>query len=230
MKLNELKETICRANCDLVRHGLVLFTWGNVSGVDRDRELVAIKPSGVNYDDLTPQSMVIVDFNGAIIEGDLKPSSDTATHLVLYRTFKKIGGVVHTHSTYAVAWAQAQRDIPAIGTTHADYFCSDIPCTRSMTENEIRNDYEKETGHVITECFETRNIRPEFMPGVLVANHGPFTWGKNADEAVHNAAVLEEVAKMSFLTAMLNPELPKNSHLIDKHFSRKHGPGAYYGQ
>lgn len=230
MKLQELKEAVCRANCDLVRHGLVLFTWGNVSGVDRERELLVIKPSGFAYEELSPQAMVVLDFEGKVLEGDLKPSSDTATHLVLYRAFKQIGGIAHTHSTCAAAWAQARRDIPAQGTTHADYFYGDIPCTRSMSEAEIHGNYETETGRVIVERFESGNISPEFMPGVLAANHGPFTWGKTAAEAVHNAAVLEEVARMSLLTVTLNPELPINPHLIEKHFTRKHGPNAYYGQ
>lgn len=230
MQLQELKSTVCKANLDLVAHGLVLFTWGNVSGIDRERGLIVIKPSGVDYDDLTPAMMVVLDLDGNIVEGDLRPSSDTPTHLVLYRAFKRPQGIVHTHSTYATAWAQAQRDIPVIGTTHADYFHRAIPCTRPMTVQEINDDYESETGRVIVDCFRTRELDPTFVPGVLVSNHGPFAWGSSVEEAVHNAVVLEELAKMTFLTAMLNPELPMNPYLIDKHFNRKHGPDAYYGQ
>jgi L-ribulose-5-phosphate 4-epimerase len=214
----------------LVRHNLVLFTWGNVSAIDRKQGWVVIKPSGVSYDEMTAEHMVTVDLDGKIVDGTCKPSSDTKTHLVLYRHFPEIGGVVHTHSTYATAWAQAQRDIPNVGTTHADYFSQAIPCTRPMTDEEIRGDYETETGNVIVECFRRQNIDPMHVPGVLVSNHGPFVWGKNADDAVHNAVVLEEVAKMAWLTHSLNPQLPMNPALIEKHFSRKHGPGAYYGQ
>ena len=230
MKLQELKANVCRANLELVEHGLVLFTWGNVSGIDREKGLVVIKPSGVDYDDLMDDMMVVLDLDGNIVEGDLRPSSDTPTHLVLYRMFEQLQGIVHTHSTYATAWAQAQREIPAVGTTHADYFYREIPCTRPMTADEINGDYESETGHVIVDCFESRNLSPVFVPGVLVSNHGPFAWGRSVDEAVHNAVVLEEVAKMTFLTSMLNPKVPMNPHLIDKHFNRKHGPDAYYGQ
>jgi L-ribulose-5-phosphate 4-epimerase len=228
--MNPLKQLVYEANLDLVRHKLVLFTWGNASAIDRKQGLVAIKPSGVSYDEMTAEHIVIVDLDGKIIDGKYKPSSDTATHLVLYRHFPEIGGVVHTHSTFAAVWAQAQRAIPNIGTTQADYFSREIPCTRSMTEAEIRGDYETETGHVIVECFREQNINPVHVPGVLVSNHGPFTWGKSAADAVHNAVVLEEVAKMAFLTHSLNPMLPMNPMLIEKHFSRKHGPDAYYGQ
>jgi len=207
-----------------------LFTWGNASAIDRERNVVAIKPSGISYDEMTPEHIVVVDLDGNVVEGNYKPSSDLATHLVLYRSFPVIGGVVHTHSTFAAAWAQAQRAIPNIGTTHADYFSREIPCTRSMTDAEIRGDYETETGNVIIECFRTQNIDPLHVPGVLVSNHGPFTWGKNAADAVHNAVVLEEVARMAILTYSLNPQLPMNPTLIEKHFARKHGPDAYYGQ
>ena len=228
--MNDLKSIVYRANLDLVRYNLVLFTWGNVSTIDRKRGWVVIKPSGVSYGDMTAEQMVAVDLDGNIVEGKYKPSSDTATHLVLYRHFPEIGGVVHTHSTFAASWAQAGRAIPNIGTTHADYFSQEIPCTRPMTGEEIRGDYETETGNVIVECFREQNIDPLHVPGVLVSNHGPFTWGKSADDAVHNAVVLEEVAKMAYLTHSLNPQLPMNQTLIDKHFARKHGPEAYYGQ
>jgi len=228
--MNRLKQLVCEANLDLVRHQLVLFTWGNASTIDRERGWVVIKPSGVSYENMTPEQMVVVGLDGKIIDGNCIPSSDTATHLVLYRHFPEIGGVVHTHSTYAVAWAQARRAIPNIGTTHADYFSREIPCTRPMTDAEIRGDYETETGNVIVECFREQSLNPVHVPGVLVSNHGPFAWGKTIDDAVHNAVVLEEVAKMAFLTHSLNPQLPMNPTLIEKHFSRKHGPNAYYGQ
>jgi len=228
--MNHLKSIVCRANLDLVRYNLVLFTWGNVSAISREQGLVVIKPSGVSYDEMTAERMVVVDLDGNVVEGKYKPSSDTATHLVLYRHFPEIGGVVHTHSTFATSWAQARRAIPNIGTTHADYFSQEIPCTRPMTEEEIRGDYETETGNVIAECFRERNIDSLHVPGVLVSNHGPFAWGKSADEAVYHAVVLEEVAKMAYLTYSLNPQLPINQILLDKHFARKHGPDAYYGQ
>ncbi len=234
--LEELKEKVCKANLELVRHGLVLFTWGNASAIDRSSGLVVIKPSGVSYDDMKPSDMVVVDLEGKVVEGNLRPSSDTPTHVVLYKAFPGIGGVVHTHSTYATAWAQAGRNIPNIGTTHADYFHDDIPCTRDMRKAEVFGEYEKETGNVIVERF--RNIDPNDTPGVLVRNHGPFTWGTDVLNAVHNAVVLEEVAKMAFISSTL--QLPTldviehvpsmNKHLIEKHYSRKHGPGAYYGQ
>ena len=228
--MEKLKQLVCNANLALVRYNLVLFTWGNVSAIDRKRGVIVIKPSGVSYDAMTAEQMVIVDLDGNVVDGTLKPSSDTATHLVLYRHFPEIGGVVHTHSTFATSWAQARRAIPNIGTTHADYFSQEIPCTRPMTDAEIRGDYETETGNVIVECFRKQNINPMHVPGVLVSNHGPFAWGKSANDAVHNAVVLEEVAKMAFLTHSLNPQLPMSQALIDKHFSRKHGPDAYYGQ
>ncbi len=228
--MEKLKQIVCAANLDLVKHGLVLFTWGNASAIDRERGLVVIKPSGISYDVLSPESMVVVDLDGNTVEGKLKPSSDLATHLVLYRAFKDVGGIVHTHSPHATAWAQARRGIPSVGTTHADYFYGEIPCTRDMTENEIKGNYETETGNVIVERFLSYNINPDFVPGVLVANHGPFAWGKSINDAVHNAVVLEEIARVTLYTAMLNPDLPMNPLLIDKHFNRKHGPDAYYGQ
>lgn len=227
--LESLKEAVYRANMDLVAHGLVIFTWGNVSGIDREKGLVVIKPSGVDYDTMTPADIVVVDLaTGEVVEGDLRPSSDTPTHLELYRSFPEIGGVVHTHSTYATAWAQAGRDIPNIGTTHADYFHDDIPCTADMTEAEVKGDYELETGKVIVERF--KGINPVHTPGVLVKNHGPFSWGKSPADAVHNAVVMEQVAKMAFIAFNVNPSLTMNPLLIEKHFNRKHGPGAYYGQ
>lgn len=226
--LEELKDKVCRANLDLVRHGLVLFTWGNVSAIDRESGLVVIKPSGVSYDDMKPEDMVVVDLDGKVVEGRLNPSSDTPTHVVLYKAFPQAGGVVHTHSTYATSWAQAGLDIPNIGTTHADYFHDAVPCTPDMTESEVKGEYELETGNVIVRRFE--GLNPVHTPGVLVKNHGPFTWGKDADAAVYNAVVLEQVAKMASISFGINPALTMNPLLIEKHFSRKHGPGAYYGQ
>ena len=227
--LEELKEKVFRANLDLVKHNLVIFTWGNVSGIDREKGLVVIKPSGVSYDDMKASDMVVVDLEtGKVVEGDLNPSSDTPTHLVLYRTFPEIGGVVHTHSTYATAWAQAGIDLPNIGTTHADYFHDAVPCTADMTEEEVKGQYELETGKVIVKRFE--GLNPVHTPAVLVKNHGPFAWGKDADEAVHNAVVLEQVARMASIAYSINPSLTMNPLLIEKHFNRKHGPGAYYGQ
>ena len=226
--LESLKEKVFRANLEIVQHGLVIFTWGNVSAIDRDSNLIVIKPSGVSYDDMKPEHMVVVDLEGNVVEGDLKPSSDTATHIELYKAFPNIGGIVHTHSTYATAWAQAGCDIPNIGTTHADYFSESIPCTRDMTQQEVEGEYEKETGTVIIEKFN--EINPDFVPGVIVKNHGPFSWGKDAHDAVHNAVVMEQVAKMAFIAYSVNPDLTMNDHLIKKHFYRKHGPNAYYGQ
>ncbi len=220
--LQELKEKVFHANLELVKQGLVIYTWGNVSG------LVAIKPSGLDYDKMTADDMVVVDLEGNIVEGKLRPSSDTPTHLALYRAFPAIGGVVHTHSTYATAWSQAGLDIPNIGTTHADYFHKDIPCTADMTAEEVRGDYELETGNVIVRRFA--DIDPTATPAVLVKNHGPFTWGKDPADAVHNAVVLEQVAKMAFIARTINPALTMNPLLIEKHYNRKHGPGAYYGQ
>ncbi len=229
--LEELKEKVCKANLDLVRHGLVIFTWGNVSGIDREHGLVVIKPSGVSYDDMRPADMVVVDLaSGRVVEGDLRPSSDTPTHLAIYRAWPEAGGVVHTHSTYATAWAQAGLDIPNIGTTHADYFHDAVPCTADMTEAEVKGDYELETGNVIVRRFADAGINPMHTPGVLVKNHGPFAWGTSPADAVHNAVVLEQVARMAYIAETLNPSLTMNPLLIEKHFSRKHGPNAYYGQ
>ncbi len=226
--LEDLKDKVFRANLDLVKHGLVIFTWGNVSAIDREKELVVIKPSGVDYETMQASDMVVVNLNGDIVEGDLNPSSDTPTHLVLYKMFKEIGGVVHTHSTYATAWAQAGKDIPSIGTTHADYFYNDIPCTADMTKEEVEGLYEIETGNVIVKRFT--GINPIHTPGVLVKNHGPFSWGKDAKDAVHNAVVMEQIAKMAYIAYGVNPEITMNNLLIKKHFNRKHGPDAYYGQ
>ncbi len=229
--LEELKEKVCKANLDLVKHGLVIFTWGNVSAIDRQSGLVVIKPSGVSYDNMKPSDMVVVDLDGKVVEGELNPSSDTPTHVELYKAFPNIGGVVHTHSTYATAFAQAGKDIPNIGTTHADYFYQDIPCTRDMTEAEVKGAYELETGKVIVDEFlNRRKINPDHTPGVLVKNHGPFSWGKDADNAVYNAKVMEQCAKMAFVAFSVNPNLTMNPLLIEKHYQRKHGPNAYYGQ
>lgn len=227
--LEELKQSVLEANLELPKRGLVTYTWGNVSGIDREKNLIVIKPSGIPYEKLKLEHLVVLDLDGNIVEGELHPSSDTATHLVIYKNFKKIGGIVHTHSRWATIWAQAGKDIPALGTTHADYFYGNIPCTRKMTTEEINGEYEKETGNVIIETFNGRN--PNHMPGVLVNNHGPFTWGKDANEAVHNAVVLEEVAMMAHNTISLNPKIdPINQALLNKHFLRKHGDNAYYGQ
>lgn len=227
--LEELKEKVFKANLDLVKQGLVIFTWGNVSGIDREKGLVVIKPSGVGYDVMKASDMVVVDLkSGKVVEGELNPSSDTPTHLVLYKAFPNIQGVVHTHSTYATAWAQAGKDIPNIGTTHADYFYKDIPCTDDMTESEVKGDYELETGNVIVKRFE--GINPDHTPGVLVKNHGPFSWGTSPDNAVYNAKVMEQCAKMAFISYVVNPDTKMNPLLIEKHYSRKHGPNAYYGQ
>lgn len=227
--LEQLKKEVYEANMELPKRGLVTYTWGNVSGIDREQGLFVIKPSGVSYDDLKPEDMVVVDLKGNKVEGNFNPSSDTATHLELYLAFPEIGGVVHTHSPVATAWAQAGRSIPCYGTTHADYFKGDIPCTRSLTEEEVNNGYEKNTGLVIVETFF--GLNPLYVPGVLCKNHGPFTWGKNAAEAVYNAVVLEEVAKMNLMTEQLNNKMsPAPKYIQDKHFLRKHGPNAYYGQ
>ncbi|MEI3510876.1 MAG: L-ribulose-5-phosphate 4-epimerase [Bacteroidales bacterium] len=226
--LEALKEKVFRANLDLVKHGLVIFTWGNVSAIDRENNLVVIKPSGVSYETMVAADMVVVDLDGNIVEGGLRPSSDMPTHLMLYKAFSEIGGIVHTHSTYATAWAQAGRDIPNIGTTHADYFHDAIPCTAEMSRAEVEGNYEKETGRVIVRCF--KEIDPVHTPGVLVRNHGPFAWGRDAADAVHNAVVLEQVAKMAYLSYQINPALTMNPLLVEKHFNRKHGPNAYYGQ
>jgi L-ribulose-5-phosphate 4-epimerase len=230
--LEQLKTQICRANLDLVKEGLVVQTWGNVSGIDRDKGLVVIKPSGVHYRQMQPRHMVVVALNsGKVVEGKLNPSSDTPTHLVLYRAFPSIGGVVHTHSLFATAWAQAKRGIPAYGTTQADYWYGKVPCTRPLTPGEIRGDYEANTGHVIVETFREDGLDPRQHPAVLVACHGPFTWGKDAADAVHKAVALEFIARLATETLRINPRAnPMSSVLLDKHFLRKHGPGAYYGQ
>ena len=227
--LNELKKQVLEANLLLPKHGLVTFTWGNVSGIDREKGLIVIKPSGVSYDNMCEDDMVVVDMDGNRVEGKWKPSSDTDTHLALYKAFPNIGGVVHTHSRWATSFAQAGRAIPALGTTHADDFHGDIPCTRPMTDAEIQGEYELETGKVIAETFADRS--PDEIPAVLVFSHGPFTWGKDAMDAVHNAVVLEEAAFMALHAMLLNPErqaMPQT--LLDKHFLRKHGKNAYYGQ
>ena len=228
--LKELKAEVCKANLDLVAAGLVIETFGNISGIDRARGLVVIKPSGVPYDGMKPEHMVVVSLEtGQVVEGKLKPSSDTPTHLVLYRAFPRIGGVVHTHSLYATAWAQARKGIPAYGTTHADYWYGDVPCTRVLTAREIKTDYEANTGRVIVERF-TR-LDPMQHPAVLVASHGPFTWGEDAHDAVHHAVVLEFIARLASETLRINPKTtPMQPALRDKHFLRKHGSGAYYGQ
>ena len=227
--LEQLKQQVYEANLKLPEHGLVTFTWGNVSGIDRENGLVIIKPSGVAYETMTVDDMVVVDLDGNKAEGRLSPSSDTPTHLALYKAFPNVGGIVHTHSRRATIFAQAGLDIPALGTTHADYFYGDIPCTREMTAEEIKGEYEKETGNVIAECFMSLN--PDDMPAVLVHSHGPFTWGKDPAGAVHNAVVLEELAFMAWHNLMLDSDiLPMRKELLDKHYLRKHGKGAYYGQ
>ncbi len=229
--LEKLKEEVYKANIELPAKGLVLFTWGNVSAIDKEKNLVVIKPSGVEYDKLKPEDMVVVNLDGKVVEGNLNPSSDTPTHIELYKKFPETGGIVHTHSTNATIWAQSGRDIPAYGTTHGDYFYGAIPCTRKMTPEEIAGEYEKETGTVIIETFEKRNINPKFVPAVIVHSHGPFTWGKDAAEAVHNSIVLEELAKMAMFTEQVNKDVkPMQQELLDKHFLRKHGENAYYGQ
>lgn len=227
----DLKKEVYEANMLLPKYNLVTFTWGNVSGIDREKGVFVIKPSGVNYEELSPEKMVVVNLNGKVVEGDLNPSSDTPTHCVLYHRFPTIKGIVHTHSPWAVTFAQAGLDIPAAGTTHADTFYGHVPVTRPMIKEEVLNDYEKQTGHVIVETFEKRHINPEEVPGVLVNDHGPFTWGESAFMAVHNAVVLEEVAKMTYHTLQLNPnQINMDQYLLDKHFLRKHGKNAYYGQ
>ena len=229
MLLEKLREQVLCANLDLPKHGLVTFTWGNVSGIDRERGLMVIKPSGVSYEAMRVADMVVLNLLGEIVDGTLRPSSDTPTHLVLYRECPTIGGIVHTHSTHATAWAQAGRPIPAFGTTHADYFYGEIPCSRPLTKAEIDEAYEANTGKIIVETLAGRN--PLQVPGMLVCEHAPFAWGKSPDDAVHNAVVLEEVARMALYTVMLNPARPPiASHLFDKHYLRKHGANAYYGQ
>lgn len=228
--LETLKETVCKANLELPKYGLVTFTWGNVSGVDREKGLMVIKPSGLKYDAMTPEDMVVVSLaTGEKVEGKWKPSSDTATHVALYNAFANIEGIVHTHSRWATSWAQAGRGIPAYGTTHGDYFYGEIPCTRKMTPKEIAGEYERETGNVIIETF--RGKSPDDIPAVLVHSHGPFAWGTDAMNAVHNAVVLEELAFMAFHTEALNPDVgAMQRELLDKHYLRKHGANAYYGQ
>lgn len=229
--LEQLKKDVFEANLLLPKYGLVIFTWGNVSGIDREKGLVVIKPSGVDYDKMTVEDMVVTDMDGNVVEGKLKPSSDLMTHLEFYKNFKDIGGVVHTHSNNAVAFAQAGKDIPALGTTHGDYFYGPIPCTRLMTNEEIKEAYELNTGKVIVETFNERKIDPNQMPGVLVHSHGPFTWGKDPFDAVHNSVVLDALADMAIKSMIINPSVPAmQQELLDKHFLRKHGPGAYYGQ
>jgi len=230
--LEKLKTQVCQANLDLVAKGLVIETWGNASGIDRERGLMVIKPSGVPYDGVKPKHMVVVSLKtGKVVDGNLKPSSDTDTHLVLYRAFPKIGGVVHTHSLFATAWAQAQRGLSSYGTTQADYWYGDVPCTRKLKPAEIKKDYEANTGDVIVEAFKKLKFDPMQHPAVLVASHGPFTWGKDVADAVHNAGVLEFIAQLASETLKINPQLkPMQSVLLDKHYLRKHGVGAYYGQ
>lgn len=228
--LEALKQQVYEANMELPRRGLITYTWGNVSGINRAAGLFVIKPSGVDYENLRPEDMVVMDLEGNRIEGTMNPSSDTATHLELYKEFLEIGGIVHTHSPFATSWAQAGRGLPCYGTTHADYFYGEIPCARNLTEEEIEAGYEKHTGLVIIETFREKN--PLYVPGVLCKNHGPFTWGKDAAQAVHNAVVLEEIAKMNLMTELLNPTADNRTPrcMQDKHFLRKHGPNAYYGQ
>ncbi|GAB6168273.1 L-ribulose-5-phosphate 4-epimerase [Clostridium carnis] len=228
--LENLKKEVYEANMLLPKYNLITFTWGNVSAIDRESGLVVIKPSGVEYSEMKPEDMVVVDLEGNVVEGKYKPSSDTPTHVRLYKEFKNIGGVVHTHSRWATIFAQAGKGVVPYGTTQADYFYNEVPCTRAMTKEEIGTNYEYNTGEVIVETF--KNLNPEFVPGVLVRNHGPFTWGKNANDAVHNAVVLEEIAMMAWNTEVLTgynvQKMPQE--LMDKHFMRKHGPNAYYGQ
>lgn len=229
MKHDDLKQAAWEANMELQQRGLVLYTWGNVSQIDRAEGVIAIKPSGVPYASLTPQDLVVVDLDNRVVEGSLNPSSDTATHTHLYRTFDAIGGVTHTHSTHATAWAQAQKPVPCLGTTHADYAYGEIPCTAIMSNEQIAGDYEEETGVQITDAFRNRN--PLETPMVLVAGHAPFTWGKNAAESVYHAVVLEEIARMAMFTMLINPScIPLKQDIVDKHYLRKHGKSAYYGQ
>lgn len=229
--LEELKQQVLEANLLLPKYNLVTFTWGNVSGIDREKGLIVIKPSGVEYEQMSASDMVVVDMEGNLVEGELNPSSDTPTHLVLYKAFPNIMGVVHTHSPWAVSFAEAGISIPAAGTTHGDYFYGDIPVTRAMSEKEINKDYEKETGNVVVETFNKNKINPDYVPGVLVNDHGPFTWGTDPKNAVHNSVVLEEVAKMAYHSLQLNPHnIKMDQVLLDKHFNRKHGKNAYYGQ
>lgn len=229
--LEELKKSVCEANLDLVNKGVVIYTWGNVSGISDDRKYMVIKPSGVDYDGMSPEDMVVVDIvTGESVEGKWKPSSDTKTHLELYRKYQEIKGIVHTHSVNAVAFAQAGMAIPALGTTHADYFYGDIPCTRELTKQEVMEDYETNTGKVIIETVDSGGYDPMAIPGIVVKNHGPFAWGKSPANAVYNAVVMEKVAEMDLKTLQLNPNSVMAQYVLDKHYMRKHGPNAYYGQ
>ena len=229
--LQELKESVLQANLDLVRNGLVLFTWGNVSQIDRKSGLVVIKPSGVSYESMTADDLVVVDLEGKVVEGRMRPSSDTPTHLEFYKAFAHVNGVTHTHSTFATSWAQSGRDIPFYGTTHADYFYGDIPCARALTKAEVEGEYEKNTGLVIIDRFKSDKRDPMEVPGVLIRSHGVFAFGRDAHESVHNATVLEEVAKMAFITENLNPQAQRaDASMMEKHYLRKHGKNAYYGQ
>lgn len=229
--LEQLKEKVCAANLELVARGVVIYTWGNVSGIDRNKGLVVIKPSGVDYDGMCPEDMVVVDLmTGETVEGKWKPSSDTKTHLELYREFQEIGGITHTHSVNAVAYAQAGVDIPALGTTHADYFYGAIPCTRELTKEEVEEDYELHTGKVIVETIRQRGIQPLAVPGIVVKNHGPFSWGRDAAASVYHAVVMEKVAEMDLKTLLINQTASMQQYILDKHYMRKHGPNAYYGQ
>ena len=227
---NELKKRVFEANLGLVKHGLVIFTWGNVSEIDRGEGIMAIKPSGLSYETMTWEDMVLVDLEGTVVDSKWKPSSDTPTHLVLYKEFGSIGGIVHTHSEWATSWAQMGLPIPALGTTHADYFYGAIPCTRKLTESEVNESYELQTGNVIVETFRKQNIDPLAVPAVLIDGHGPFSWGKDASDAVHNAVVLEQIAKMAHHTLTMNKVSGIDQYLLDKHYLRKHGKDAYYGQ
>ena len=229
--LEELKRKVYEANMELPRRGLVTYTWGNVSGIDRESGLFVIKPSGVEYEELRPEDMVVMDLEGKRVEGELNPSSDTKTHLVLYKAFPTIGGIVHTHSPYAVGWAQAGEDIPCYGTTHADYFYGPVPCARHLSKAELDEDYELNTGRIIVETFRERGIDPVSVPAVICHSHGPFTWGKDAAQAVYHAVVLEEVAKMALFTRQISPAaVPAPQRIVEKHYQRKHGKNAYYGQ
>lgn len=229
--LEELKKEVFEANLELIEKELVIYTWGNVSGIDRDSKILAIKPSGVDYNIMKAQDMVLIDLDCKTLEGKYKPSSDTPIHIELYKAFPEIGGIVHTHSSYATIWAQAIKDIPAFGTTHADYFYGDIPCARPLTKEEIESEYEKNTGLVIIETLKKRNINPMDIPAIIIASHGPFTWGKDAKQAVYNAVVLEELSKMAYRTIQINPNTKSvEKYLLDKHYFRKHGKNAYYGQ
>lgn len=229
--LEQLKEKVLKSNLKLPEMNLVTYTWGNVSGIAREKELVVIKPSGVSYTEMGLEDMVVVNLKGQIVEGNYKPSSDTLTHLELYKAFSSIGGIVHTHSPWATSWAQACREIPAYGTTHADYFCGNIPCTKELSQENIQGEYEKETGSLIVKTFKEKNIDASKVPAVLVANHGPFAWGYDPENAVHNAVVLEEISKTSYRTEFLNNKVTKiKKELLDRHFLRKHGEDAYYGQ